>query len=481
VLHPLLFFDDVSLFIYGIIDRNRCYIFIYSVSGPNEWFVRPWRVAMNSVLKVHPTDAGVRSRHLEAHPDVNGEARVTIRVDNFSHILSAYGIAAVKAAVATVDLVLDQLRLGGCAVSAHRPGQAEISFGHRSLPEAAEIMEVVIAQLSGEPVRVGDRHFHLAFTCPAVELGGWRRIGYDPSTCDPAGEAGEWSEQYDSDMQMVTDSFAALSDGRFHMSWQPVVAAGSPGEILYHEGLARIINDDGEHLSPALFIPALERVGLARAFDRQMVAMVLDELEAFPDAVLGVNISGKSARLDGWWSSLFRRLQNEDVARRLVVEITETAALPPEAPAFVAALRKLGCRVALDDFGMGHASVRGALSLCPDIVKVDAFFMRNACLSEQSSAMLEHLIGIAGNVAPTVIVEGVETSGQSEHAARLQAMLASRSVQCWQQGYHFGKPSFWRSWRHGASEPSVVSVRDLAATPSTGFRPWFHAAHQGRV
>ncbi|WP_250889983.1 EAL domain-containing protein [Sphingobium nicotianae] len=435
---------------------------------------------MSTHLQVAPTDVGLPPRTLDTIQDVSGEARVTIRVDNFSHILSAYGAAGITAAVATVDLVLDQIRKGGCSVSTLRPGHAEISFGQRSLLEAAEIVEVVVAELSCRPVHLGDHHFHLAVTCSAASIGTWGTAGHSPSTCEPLHDDEGSAAQYHRDMQVAVDTFAALFDGRFHMSWQPVVAADRPTKVLYNEALARIIGDDGEQLSPALFVPTLERLGLVRAFDRQMVAIVLDELEAFPGAVLGVNISGHSARLDGWWSSLFNRLQRSDIADRLVVEITETAALPPEAPMFVRALRKLGCRVALDDFGVGHASVRNAISLCPDIVKIDAFFVRNSGLSDRSGAMLEHLIGIAGNVAPIVIVEGVEGLRQSEHAAQLQARHAGPSGECWQQGYHFGKPSFWRSWRHDGAEPRVVPLRDLAMH-STGFRPWFRAASEGQA
>lgn len=436
---------------------------------------------MTSMLHVDRTGAGLHSSPHATHPDVNGEARVTIRVDNFSHIMSAYGVGAVKAAAATVDLVLDQLRIAGCMVTAHRRGHAEISFGHRSRPEAAELLEVAVDRLSSAPIRLGDLHFHLAISCPPLSAASSPVQGHVPPSCDPVSEGRDWAGQYHRDMMIAVEVFEAFSDGRLHMGWQPVSASATPQVVLYHEALARIVRNDGEPLSPAIFVPALERLGLARAFDRQLVGLILDELEAFPGAVLGVNISGKSARLDGWWPTLFERLEQRDVARRLVVEITETAGLTAEAHAFAAALRKRGCRVALDDFGMGHASVRNAMSLCPDIVKVDAFFLRNAGLSGRGHAMLEHLVGIAGNVAPIVVIEGVETAEQSELAAGIQARLAPRSGECWQQGYHFGEPSSWCSWRHdiGAPIPRTVPLRELAR-PSGEFLPWPRAGDMGR-
>jgi EAL domain-containing protein (putative c-di-GMP-specific phosphodiesterase class I) len=266
-------------------------------------------------------------------------------------------------------------------------------------------------------------------------------------------------------MAIAADVFAAIAQGHLHMSWQPVRSAGAPDHILYHEGLARIIGSDGQFLSPAQFITALETLGLSRTFDRQIVKWALDELEGFSSATLGVNISGQSAQIDAWWGSLFERLEKApDVAKRLIIEITETTALAPGAHAFAEKLRRLGCRVALDDFGVGHASVGNALTLTPEIIKIDAFFLHHAGRSEQGMAMLEHLIGIASAIAPIVIVEGVETEEQSRMAALLQSRLVLRDRGCWQQGYHLGRGSNWRGWRY---EPQVVPLRDLAKVPGS--------------
>jgi EAL domain-containing protein (putative c-di-GMP-specific phosphodiesterase class I) len=297
----------------------------------------------------------------------------------------------------------------------------------------------------------------------------------------PAGDDEDWAAQYRRDMMLAAQALAGTEEERLELRWQAVRSASAPERALYHEGLARLISREGQPLSPAAFVPALERLGLVRAFDRDVFTLVLNELENFPGARLGVNISAQSARLDGWWFSTLERLRaNPDLARRLVVEITETAALTGEAHRFVSALRRLGCRIALDDFGVGHASVRNAMALMPDIIKVDAFFLRRAGSSDQSEALLEHLVGIAAHCAPVVIVEGVETAAQSRMAERLQARYQSPANACWQQGYHFGHAVHWREWRHEASEAQVVPLRELGARAGTGFQAWNSLAGLGR-
>jgi len=414
-------------------------------------------------------------------PHESDEERVTIRVDNFSHIQSAYGDAAVEIAVATVDLLVDQMRLGRCSVAMPRPGSLELVFGHTTADHAAAIVEAAIADLATHPVRLGDIDVHLALTCPALPEADRSSSSLPAPVCAPAGDGEDWAAQYRRDMAIASVALTALDEGGLDMCWQAVRAAGSPDKVLYHEGLSRLMDHDGRMQSPAVFIPALERLGLVRAFDRHVFALVLNELENFPGARLGVNISAQSARLDGWWSSALERLRAApDLARRLVVEITETAALDGEASRFVSVLRRLGCRVALDDFGVGHASVRCAMALSPDIIKVDAFFLRRAGGSTEGEALLEHLVGIAAHCAPVVIVEGVETAEQSRMVERLQARYMSPANACWQQGYHFGQPAHWREWRHEAVEPTVVPLRSLAAREEAGFRAWHDLTGLGR-
>ena len=75
-----------------------------------------------------------------------------------------------------------------------------------------------------------------------------------------------------------------------------------------------------------------------------------------------------------WWDEIKERLRcAPDLARRLVVEITETAAIPDisDAARLVSDLRRVGCRVAIDDLDAGFASVRQLLALAPDIVKIE--------------------------------------------------------------------------------------------------------------
>jgi EAL domain-containing protein (putative c-di-GMP-specific phosphodiesterase class I) len=240
--------------------------------------------------------------------------------------------------------------------------------------------------------------------------------------------------QYRADLTGTSELLELLSDNRLTLAWQPIRSAVSERDILYHEALAREVGAEGRGLGDR--IPAAERLGFSQALDKYVVERVIDRLRVDDQAILGANISAQSAAPHRWWRDVIEALrQRPDVAQRLVIEITETTELPPVALAvtFANQMRALGCRIALDDFGAGHASFRTLLALQPAIVKIDAFFVQHAAASPAAGAMFRHLVGLAQSMTATVVVEGVETAEQAD-------LAFSYGVE-WQQGHYLGAPS----------------------------------------
>ncbi|ABO56478.1 EAL domain-containing protein [Burkholderia vietnamiensis] len=230
-------------------------------------------------------------------------------------------------------------------------------------------------------------------------------------------------------------SVRSFVESRLGFAREPVCRADLSGGVLYHECLARLRWGAGESLAPGAFLPRLEALGLMRWFDRLVVGRTIDALRADPNAVYGCNIAAASAVLDSAWLAIFRRLEREpSVAARLVVEITETEPLNPVAGrAFVHRFRQAGCRVAIDDFGVGYSALNNLVVGNPDIVKLDrsvlSLIKRNAIGRYQ----FRRLIAFAHENARHVVVEGVENELDRE-------ILVDSGV-AWAQGIRFS----WRS------------------------------------
>jgi EAL domain-containing protein (putative c-di-GMP-specific phosphodiesterase class I) len=213
------------------------------------------------------------------------------------------------------------------------------------------------------------------------------------------------------------------------------------GEVDYYECLLRMISEDGRIVAAGAFVAAIEQMGFIRVIDRYVLETAVEQIEKHPGFCLGINISGLTATDRAWLRAVTAMLKDKpEIASRVLVEITETAALHDleESARFVAALRDLGCRVALDDFGAGFTSLRHLQALAVDTVKIDGSFVRNLTQSEDNQVFLRHLVGLANTLGLQTVAEMVETA---EEAAILQ-----REGVAFLQGYYFGKPTLDKPW-----------------------------------
>jgi diguanylate cyclase (GGDEF)-like protein len=233
---------------------------------------------------------------------------------------------------------------------------------------------------------------------------------------------------------------AALRQDRMMFAFQPVVCAMT-GEVDYYECLLRMRAEDGRVVTAGEFVPIIEQLGFVRLVDRYVLEKAVDELAAHPRVQLGFNISGLTAADRPWLRALISLLRHKpDIARRLVVEITETAALYDieESARFVNTLRQAGCRVALDDFGAGYTSLRHLQSLEVDTVKIDGSFIRNLAASPENQVFLRHLLGLAKGFGFSTVAECVENAEAAD-------ILRGEGIG-YLQGYYLGRPTLDRPW-----------------------------------
>jgi EAL domain-containing protein (putative c-di-GMP-specific phosphodiesterase class I) len=231
---------------------------------------------------------------------------------------------------------------------------------------------------------------------------------------------------------------AALRGDRFLFAFQPVVCAVT-GKVDYYECLLRMRDEQGTIVSGVEFVRNFEDLGLIGLIDHYVLEKTVHELAIDPRVKLGFNISGLTVCNQEWLRALVALLHNRsEIARRLVIEITETAAVGDieDSAYVVATLRKIGCRVALDDFGAGHTSLRHLELLPLDIVKIDGSIVRKLSSNWEDRGLLRHLIGLAKDLGLSTVAECIE---KAEDAALLRAEGIG-----YFQGYFFGRPTIGR-------------------------------------
>lgn len=241
-------------------------------------------------------------------------------------------------------------------------------------------------------------------------------------------------------MHVADEVVAALKDDRLVFAYQPIIDANSR-KIVEYECLLRMQRLDGTIAPAGHFIPAAEQLGLARLVDRRALEMCIATLQEHPEVHLSVNVSGTTAQDSAFLLSFVDYVkQHSEVAHRLVVELTETAALHhfEENAQFVSRLREMGCRVAIDDFGAGYTSFRNLQMLRVDKVKIDGSYVAQLSSSPENQVFVRTLVDLAKNFNLKTTAEWV---GSEEEAQLLQSF----GVDCF-QGFFFGEPLLKPKW-----------------------------------
>ncbi|HYV16714.1 MAG TPA: EAL domain-containing protein [Conexibacter sp.] len=231
----------------------------------------------------------------------------------------------------------------------------------------------------------------------------------------------------------------ALEEDRFTLYAQPIVELSS-GEVRQHELLLRMLDEQGEVIPPASFIPIAERFDLMQDIDRWVVARAIrlmgEQHRAGRELVFEVNISGSSTGDPDLLTIIEHELREQEVDPvNLVLEVTETTAVAniPRAQSFAARLAELGCRFALDDFGAGFGSFYYLKHLPFDLLKIDGEFVRSCTSSQTDQLLIRAAVDIARGLGKKTIAEYVGDDETVELLRRLGVDYA--------QGFHIGKPA----------------------------------------
>ena len=239
-----------------------------------------------------------------------------------------------------------------------------------------------------------------------------------------------------SDQQFIRRELPrALSAQELEVHYQPIVAAHG-GRILGVEALLRWNHAARGQIPPATFIPVAEQMGLMDTLGAFVLRRALSEAKRWPDLYISVNLSPLQVR-DRGIVDLVRATLDETGVKpdRLMLEVTEGVLIdnPDEMVKRIEDLRKLGVRIALDDFGSGYSNL-GYLQRFPfDKLKIDKSFVSVLGRSSNGGVIIHAMVALGRALGVTVVVEGVETEEQ-----RVLLRLAGCDEM---QGYLFAKPA----------------------------------------
>jgi EAL domain-containing protein (putative c-di-GMP-specific phosphodiesterase class I)/ActR/RegA family two-component response regulator len=216
-----------------------------------------------------------------------------------------------------------------------------------------------------------------------------------------------------------------IDERLFDTVFQPIVRL-EDNRIIGYEALSRFRS---VHLHrPDLWFADAERVGLRVALELVTAHAAAEQYEAAEvDQFLSLNMSPETL---GECADLISGFGGE----RLVIEITEHSAIADydALQPMLQTLRQLGVRIAVDDAGAGFSSLRHALQLEPDYIKLDVSLTQSIDSDRKRRALAAGMIGFANELGAKIVAEGIEAEAELQTLLELGVPLG--------QGFLVGRP-----------------------------------------
>jgi diguanylate cyclase (GGDEF)-like protein len=227
---------------------------------------------------------------------------------------------------------------------------------------------------------------------------------------------------------------AAVLMDELELHYQPIFDAKR--SVRSYEALVRWRHPVRGIVAPGHFIPIAEESDLIDKLGEWVLRRVCRDLWRLGGFPVALNVSPMQLRRVDFAERFAAVLRDTGTdPRRIVVEITETVPLHAgqRELANISALRALGVRIAIDDFGAGHASLQYLRGFAFDIIKIDRSYVANLGSNRVDGMIVSAICDIAQSLPAEVIAEGIETAEQL-------ALLVSAGCTGF-QGYLLGRPA----------------------------------------
>jgi diguanylate cyclase (GGDEF)-like protein len=234
---------------------------------------------------------------------------------------------------------------------------------------------------------------------------------------------------------LENDLRAALVNGDLRVHFQPLVDSRRV-QITGFEALTRWSHPVRGPVSPAVFIPVAEEIGIISALGEWVLREACRQAATWPgELTVAINLSPAQFKTGNLIETLQDILATSGLApHRLELEITESLLLDKcdSTMQTLHAMRALGIRIAMDDFGTGYSSLSYLRSFPFDKIKIDQSFVRELTSHPDCIKIVRSIAALGASLGMTTTAEGVETAEQFEQLQRAGCDQV--------QGYYFGRP-----------------------------------------
>lgn len=259
--------------------------------------------------------------------------------------------------------------------------------------------------------------------------------------------------------ELETGIRRGIAAGEFSPYYQQQIDLET-GELVGFEMLARWHSPQLGSVSPEIFIPIAEEIGVIAELSELLIRRALEDAKEWDESLsLAVNISPIQLR-DPWFAQKLLRMLVESgfPPHRLDIEITESCLHENIGivRSVITSLKNQGVHISLDDFGTGYSSLAQLRSLPFDQLKIDRSFVRELAEEGCDPKLIQAIVSLGKGLDLPITAEGIESSNVLQS---LQSMGKMKG-----QGFLYGRPEDARATRARLAERNMLANRAQAAS-----------------
>lgn len=218
------------------------------------------------------------------------------------------------------------------------------------------------------------------------------------------------SRQIEDNLATIERLDYAIKNGTINCYYQPIYNVHTE-RVEKFEGLMRVIGPDDKTYSPNTFINVAKGARLYGKLTEQVVLNTLAIAELNPEIVFSINIDVEDINDTHTAAFILDQLHRSTSAERIVFELVESEKIDNNdlVKSFLAQLKRLGCQIAIDDFGSGYSNYAYMLEMGIDLIKIDGSLIVNIDKDKDKQRIVSSIISIAHDLGMETVAEYVNS------------------------------------------------------------------------
>ena len=241
-----------------------------------------------------------------------------------------------------------------------------------------------------------------------------------------------FEDEYEKNLEVSSMVRYAVENSKIMPYFQPIIDNENL-KIQKYECLARLLDENGNIVSPSLFIPISKQI---KVYDFITKIIIEKSFEVFEknDYEFCINISMDDIIDSDMYEFILNKLKSSQASKRVIFEIVESEAIQDfeKIERFIKEIKRYGAKISIDDFGDGYSNFSYLTKMNVDFLKIDGSLIKNIDVDKNSYLVVQTIVEFANRL-------GIKTVAEFVHSSSIMDKVVELGVD-YSQGYYIDKP-----------------------------------------